>query len=44
MYDFGPVGEDVHVGVPALQIDSRRKFVQGEVRHTKVRQLQSVHT
>jgi hypothetical protein len=41
MFDFGPLGGDVHVGGPRLggseQSSKRRKGrVQGEVRHTKV--------
>lgn len=37
MFDFGPIGGDVHVGGPNLRPTGKRKRVKGEVRHTQVR-------
>lgn len=40
MFDFGPVGGDMHVSAPTLQgasTPSKSKAVPGEVRHTQVR-------
>ena len=41
MFDFGPLGGDVHLNAPGLQCSGngnkrRKRSVQGEVRHTKV--------
>ena len=41
MFDFGPLGGDVHVNAPGLQCSGssnkrRKRSVQGEVRHTQV--------
>ena len=39
MFDFGPLGGDVHVNAPGLQCNGnkrRKRSVQGEVRHAQV--------